>query len=65
MKEDPMRFPFLFLFLAFSIAMSRTYIILREDADTLDRRALSGAIGAGLALVVVGLLIFWMLGILR
>lgn len=60
-----MRFPFLFLFLAFSIAMTQSYIILREDADTLDRRALSGAIGAGVALVVVALLIFWMLGILR
>lgn len=65
MKEDPMRFPFVFMFLASSIAMSHTYIILREDDDTLDRRALSGAIGAGMALVVVSLLIFWMLGLLR
>jgi hypothetical protein len=64
MKEDPLRFPFLFLFMAFPIAVSHTYIILCDDADTLDRRALSGAIGAGVALVVVGLLIFWMLGIL-
>ncbi|WP_457964700.1 hypothetical protein M1E17_00600 [Arthrobacter sp. D1-29] len=60
-----MRFPFQFLFLAFSIAMTYTYIILSENADTLDRRALSGAIGAGMAVVVVGLVIFWMLGILR
>lgn len=60
-----MRYPFLFLFLAFPIAVSHTYIVLREDADTLDRRALSGAIGAGVALVVVAILIFWMLGILR
>ncbi|MCQ6270824.1 hypothetical protein M8J71_10060 [Pseudarthrobacter sp. R1] len=60
-----MRFDFPFLFLAFSIAMTYTYTVLREDADTLDRRALSGAIGAGMAVVVVGLLIFWMLGILR
>jgi hypothetical protein len=60
-----MRFPLLFLALAFSIAVSHTYIVLCEDADTLDRRALSGAIGAGVALVVVALLIFLMLGILR
>lgn len=58
-----MRVPYLFLFLAFSIAMTYTYIILSEDAGTLDRRALSGAIGAGMAVFVIGLLIFWMLGI--
>jgi hypothetical protein len=65
MKEDPMRFPFLFLFLAFVIAMCESYVILAEDAETLDRRALSGALGAGAGLVVVALLIFWMLGIAR
>lgn len=59
-----MRFPFQgFLVLAFVIAMCQTYDILREDDDTMDARALSGALGAGMAVVVVALLIFWMLGI--
>lgn len=47
----------------FVITMCQGYLILREDADTFDGRALSGAVGAGAGLVVVALLIFWMLGI--
>ena len=40
-------------------------LILREDAETIDMRALSGSTGAGIALVIVALLIFWVLGISR
>lgn len=59
-----MRFTFQgFLVLAFVIALGHTYLILREDADTFDGRAMSGALGAGVGVVVVALLIFWMLGI--
>lgn len=61
-----MSFPFeSILVLVFTIGMCEGYLILREDAEALDRRALSGAIGAGAGLVVVALLIFWMLGIAR
>ncbi|MGO4587016.1 hypothetical protein AB4Z38_24505 [Arthrobacter sp. 2RAF6] len=61
-----MSFPFeSILVLVFTIAMCEGYVILREDAETIDGRALSGAIGAGMGLVVVALLIFWMLGIAR
>lgn len=59
-----MSFPFQsFLAWAFVTAVSVAYIILREDADRIDRLALSGALGAGMGVVVVALLIFWMLGI--
>jgi hypothetical protein len=61
-----MSFPFeSILVLVFSVAMCEGYVILRDDTETLDRRALSGALGAGAGLVVVALLIFWMLGIAR
>lgn len=60
-----MRFPSHALLVSlFVITMCQGYLILREDADSFDGRALSGAIGAGAGLVVVALLIFWMLGIL-
>lgn len=59
-----MRFTFQgFLVLAFVVAVGNTYIILREDAERMDGRALSGALGAGAGVVVVALLIFWMMGI--
>jgi hypothetical protein len=61
-----MSFPFeAILVSVFVAAMCQGYLILREDAETLDRRALAGALGAGAGLVVVALLIFWMLGIAR
>lgn len=61
-----MSFPFeSILVLVFATAMCEGYLILREDAETIDRQALSGAIGAGVGLVVILLLIFWMLGIAR
>lgn len=59
-----MSFPFQsFLPWAFVTAVGVAYVILREDADRIDRPALSGALGAGMAVVVVASLIFWMLGV--
>jgi hypothetical protein len=52
-----------FLPWAFVTAFGVAYVLLREDADRIDRLALSGALGAGMAVVVVASLIFWMLGI--
>lgn len=59
-----MDFPFpSFLPWAFVTAVGVAYVLLREDADRIDRLALSGALGAGMAVVVVASLIFWMLGV--
>jgi hypothetical protein len=61
-----MSFPFeAVLVWVFVTAMCEGYLILREDTGTIDVRALSGAVGAGVALVIVALVIFWMLGIGR
>ena len=60
-----MSFPFeAVLVWVFVTAMCWGYLILR-DAETIDMRALSGSTGAGIALVIVALLIFWILGISR
>lgn len=59
-----MSFPFQsFLPWAFVTTVGVAYVVLREDGDRIDRLALSGALGAGMAVVVVASLIFWMLGI--
>jgi hypothetical protein len=61
-----MSFPFeAMLVWVFVTAMCWGYLILREDAETIDMRALSGSTGAGIALVIAALLIFWMVGISR
>jgi hypothetical protein len=59
----PLSVTSLALFWLFVTATGVAYGKFRQDADTTERQALSGALGVGVGLVVLALLIFVVLGI--